>query len=260
MRIHTLSVGYDEITFRLVDPSRIVAIGRSTANPAFSNVAEQARLIGNQVGRNAEEIIALEPDLVVSSPFANQDLLAQLRAGNVPLVIADLVSSVDAHEENIRFLAYVYGEEEGGQALILEVRERLAALDRLVSTQSPQTRPRALIMEGTSTPGSGTTEDGILRLAGAINAAAEAGIVGNREISLEAIPVIDPDVLVLVEADPNRPTSGEAILRHPATGDLRAIRNGKVVRIKQSLLNTLSHWNLVGAEELARAFYGSGVS
>ena len=42
-RIHTLSVGYDEITFRLVEPARIVAIGTSTANPDFSNVARRQR-------------------------------------------------------------------------------------------------------------------------------------------------------------------------------------------------------------------------
>src|SRR5438094_924731 len=86
MRIHTLSVGYDEITFRLVDPDRIVAVSQSTANPELSNVADAAESIANKVGRNAESIVALQPDLVVASPFSNRDLVEQLRGARIPLV------------------------------------------------------------------------------------------------------------------------------------------------------------------------------
>ncbi len=68
-RIHTLSVGYDEITFRLVDLSRVLAVGNATANPEFSNVADEAMRVPARVGRDAEQILALGPDLVVASPF-----------------------------------------------------------------------------------------------------------------------------------------------------------------------------------------------
>ena len=92
VRIHTLSVGYDEITVRLVDLDRLVAVGRSTTNPELSNVADLARQVTNQVGRNSEQIVALRPDLVVASPFANVDLVQQLRSAHIPLLVADLVS------------------------------------------------------------------------------------------------------------------------------------------------------------------------
>ncbi len=253
-KIHTLSVGLDEITFRLVDPARIVAVGRSTANPEFSNVAEQARLIPKQVGRNAEEIVALEPDLVVASPFASIDLLEHLRAAGIPLVVADLVSSVDAHEDNIRFLAYLYGEEARGEALIQEVRARVQRLQQIVTRQP--VHPRVLLLTGPVAAGSGSNEDGVLRLAGGINAAAEVGLVGNREISIEVIPGMDPDLIVISELDPARPSSaGNLLIQHPGLESLRAIRESRVIRIKGSLVNTLSHWNIAGAEELARAFY-----
>jgi iron complex transport system substrate-binding protein len=257
MRIHTLSVGYDEITFRLVDPSRIVAVGRSTANPDFSNVAELAGTIPNQVDREAERIVALKPDLVVASPFASPDLLAQLRNASVPLVVADLVSSANAHEENIRFLAYLYGEEAQGEALIQEVRQQLADLAQFVGSQAAEPRPNVLLLEGTNAAGSGTNEDGVLRLAGARNAAAEAGLSGNKAISLEAIPVMDPDWIVLADPGLDRPSLGQQFLQSPALQDVRAIRTGRVIRIKQSLVNTLSQWNVVGATDLAHRLYGS---
>ena len=254
LRIHTLSVGFDEITFRLVDLSRVIAVGRSTADPQFSNVADQARLVPHRVGRNAEEIVALEPDLVVASPFASIDLLDHLRAASIPVVVADLVSSVDAHEENIRFLAYLYGEEGRAEVLVQEVRGRIERLRRIVAQQPTHTR--VLVLTGATAAGAATSEDGILRLAGATNAAAEVGLTGNREISLEVIPGMDPDVIVITEPDPARPlAASNLLLQHPGLQDLRALRENRVVRIKSSLTSTLSHWNISGAEEMARAFY-----
>jgi len=255
IRIHTLSVGYDEITFRLVDPSRIVAVGRSTANPELSNVAAEAQRVPHHVGRNAEEIVALTPDLVVASPFSSRDLLEHLQAADVPLVLADLASSADAHAENIRLLAYIYGEEARGEALIDEVRARMDRIDRIVLAYAPPVRPRVLLLSGTSAAGDGTNEDGLLRRAGAVNAAGAAGISGHRQISLEAIAAIDPDAIVLAQSEIGRPSAVDAILGNAALQDVRAIRTNRVLRVKWSLLTTLSHWNVAGAEELVRGLY-----
>lgn len=258
MRIHTLSVGYDEITFRLVDPSRVVAVGSVSANPDFSNIPELASQVPNKVGRNAEQIVALNPDLVVASPFANKDLLKQLQDAKVPLVVADLVSSVDAHTENIRFLAYLYGEEERGAQLVTEVEERIGRLNAVSARRTPAERPRAIVLSGGQTinaAGSGTTEGGILELAGTRNAAAEAGVVGNKAFALESLPDIDPDVVVVAEANPDKPSLLPRLREHPVVGQTRAFKENRVVVIRSSLLTTLSHWNVVGAEQLSRFVY-----
>ena len=257
-RIHTLSVGYDEITFRLVDPSRIVAVGTVTANPDFSNVAEEASRIPSKVGREAEQILAVQPDLVVASPFANPDLLKQLRSAGVTLVVADLVSSVDAQAENIRFLAYLYGEEAAGDALVHEVEDRIQGLQALNGRHPLSQRPSAIVLSGgqsITVAGAGTTEDGVLQLAGARNAAADAGIVGNRDISLEVLPDLKPDFVLVTEANPDRPTLLPRLRDHPVVGSLSAFRDNRVVVVKASLLFTLSQWNIAGAEQVHRVLY-----
>lgn len=263
VRIHTLSVGYDEMTLRLVDPSRVVAIGSVTANADFSNVSELTSGIKGRVGRNSEEIVAQSPDLVVASPFANKDLLAQLQQAKVPLVIADLVSSVDAHEENIRFLAYLYGEEEKGEALIREVNQQVDRLKASTAGRPLSSRPSAIVLSGGQTvnaAGSGTTEGGILELAGARNAAAEAGVNGNATFALEALPDLKPDFIVVTEANPEKPTLLPMLRSHPVVGALPAFREGRVIVVKSSLMTTLSHWNVLGAEQLNRAFYPAGAA
>jgi len=112
-----------------------------------------------------------------------------------------------------------------------------------------------LLLTGTSAAGSDTNEDGLLRLAGAANAAAEAGINGHREISLEGFHAIDPDVIILAESDADRPASISLLLQNPALQSLRAIRDQRIIRMKWSLVTTLSPWNIVGAEEIARDLY-----
>jgi iron complex transport system substrate-binding protein len=257
-RIHTLSVGFDEITFRLVDPARVVAVGTVTASPEFSNVVAEAAQVPHKVGRNAEQIVALGPDLVVASPFANRDLVAQLQTARVPLVVADLVSSTDAHADNIRLLAYLYGEEERGEALVREVAERVERLAAVARDRPLTQRPRAIVLSGGQTitaAGSGTLEGGVLELAGARNAAAEAGVAGNKTFALEALPDAHPDWLVVAEATPDRPTLLPRLQQHPVVAALPAMRDGCVVVVKSSLITTLSHWNVAGAEQLSRAFY-----
>ena len=257
-RIHTLSVGYDEITFRLVDLSRIVAIGSVTANPLYSNVSTEAAQIPARVGRDAEQILAQAPDLVVASPFVNPDLVTQLRNANATVVVADLVSSVDAQADNIRFLAYIYGEEARGEALVSEVSDRIASLKRVTDRHPVESRPRVVVLsiaQNITAAGSGTTEDGVLQLAGARNAAAEAGVNGNLVMSMETLANVDPDYIVLAEPDPDHSTLLPRLREQPVAASLTALRDNRVLLVKSSLLSTLSQWNVAGAEQLNRLLY-----
>jgi ABC-type Fe3+-hydroxamate transport system substrate-binding protein len=249
MRIHTLSVGFDEITLQLVDPSRIAAIGTVTANPDYSNVTDIASLIPLKIGRDAEQILSAAPDLVVASPFADPNLLQALRNTGVPVVVADLVSSIDGQADNVRFLAYLYGEEGRGEAVAQDIQAHIARLNALTARHPRAEWPRALVLSAghpLNAAGSGTTEEGVLTLAGLRNAAAEAGVVGNRDISLEVLPKLQPDLVIVTEANPEKPT---------LLPTLPAIDTRRVMVMKTSLLNTLSQWNLVGADQLHEAGY-----
>lgn len=255
-RIHTLSLGFDEITFALVEPGRIAAVGRVTANPDWSNVADLAQQVPLKVGRDAEEVLAARPDLVVAYPLVKEDLVRALESAGVPVVMVDQYSGLDVHLRNIRLLAYLYGEEERGERLVQEASERLARVDRVVARKPPSARPRVLMLSGnTFTPGAGSNEDEIIRRAGGINLAAEAGIKGNKQLSLEAIPAMDPDLLLLVEQDSRRAELQNTVLNHPALQEVPAIKYRRYFLATHRYLTTLSHWNVNGVEELARLFY-----
>jgi iron complex transport system substrate-binding protein len=256
VRIETLSVGLDEITFQLVDLSRIAAVGTFTANSAYSNVADLAGQVPLKIGRDAEQILSAAPDLVVASPFTDQNLVQQLRDARVPVVVADLVSSADGQAENVRFLAYLYGEEARGETVAHDIEARIARLQAVTAKHPRDEWPRALVLSSgrpLSAAGSGTTEDGVLALAGLRNAAAEAGVSGNRDISVEALPSMQADLVIADEADPDHPTFVPMLSSLP-------FQLPRVITIKTSLITTLSQWNLTGAEQLNQTVYPGELS
>ncbi|HEY3366334.1 MAG TPA: ABC transporter substrate-binding protein [Symbiobacteriaceae bacterium] len=254
MRIHTLSVGYDEITMRLVGPERFAAVGTSTVNPAYSNIAEQAKQVKAQIGRKSEDVLAAKPDLVVASPFANKDLVKQLKEAGLTVVVTDLQDSMDGHAANIRYLAYLYGEEAKGEALVKEVNDRLAKLDAVVGKKAQ--RPKVMSLSDTlNAPGQNTTMDGIIRRAGGVNAAAEAGIKGWQIISLEKVVELKPDVIIVTDHQVGQKDIGAELMAQPSLQSVPAIKNHKVISMPGRLVSTLSPWNVRGAEELAKLLW-----
>ena len=171
--------------------------------------------------------------------------------------MADLASSVDAHAENIRFLAYLYGEEARGEALIAEIEQHLARLSAITSRHPRDQRPARSCSKAVNRlppRAAARWKTGYWRWR-ARNAAADAGVVGNKDVSLEALPDMNPGFIVVAEPDPSRPVLAPRLRSMSALASMPALRQDRLVIVKASLLNTLSHFNVAGAEALARAFY-----
>ncbi len=255
-RIHTLSLGYDEITMRLVGPERFAAIGSVATSPVFSNIIPQANKVAVKVGRKSEDVIAAKPDLVLASPFANKDLVRQLKDTGLTVVVSNLQDSVDGHAENIRFLAHMFGEEEQGEALIREVETRLQRIHAVVGKKPAAEQPRVIrLTDKLNTGGKDTSIDGIIRRAGGINVAAEAGIERWQQITLEKVVELKPDVILVADGSSDKQGFGKELLSHPSLQSVPAVRNQRVYSLPDRFLSTLSHWNVRGVEELAKLLW-----
>src|SRR5690606_30593994 len=126
-RIHTTSVGLDEVTLALLDPSRVTAVGASTQNPEYSNVFD---LVADHptVSRDPEAIAAIEPDLVLASPTQDADFISALERVEIPVIQVELVNTPEGRIQAILLLGYIFGEEERALALADEVTERYETL------------------------------------------------------------------------------------------------------------------------------------
>ena len=259
-RIVTLSVGHDEVTYALVPAGRVVGVGSSTQNPMFSNVADLAAG-AETIGREPEVILSVSPDVMVTSPFVSSDVVQALSGTGLPVVQTRLANDIDARIQAILLMGYIYGEEERAIAFAREVRERWDALQSVVGAKPVAERQRVMSSARFSdkifTAGGSSTEGGIIEAAGGINVAAEAGLTGNPTISIESIVAMRPDVILVPQPADSGQDYIDDLLGNAALADVPAIRDRQVFLVDNTSFTTLSHWNLVGAEKLARMLWPS---
>ena len=247
-RILTLSAGHDEMVLALLgnDTSRLAGVGSAT--PAFSNIGALVEGLP-AVGKDAEQVLALEPDIVILDRFTQADFAAQLTTLGLK-VFQTTLDDQDFNIPNILLLGYLLGQEQNALRLVEQLRERLDA----VAQDAPAAPLRGVILskyQSIWANGDGSTGGHILAAAGIANAAA-AVPADNGFVSLEAVAEFNPDV-ILVSA------GGQAFIDeisgHPALAPVPAVRNGRIHEVTPLYYSSLSHWTVCGVEEAAKTAY-----
>ena len=257
LRIITASVGHDEMTLALVPQDRLVAVGGSTKDAVYSNVAALVQE-KPQISRDPETIIAQAPDVVVTSPFFSADGVDALSRTGIPVIQTELKQDPAARIHGILLMGYIFGEEERALEFAEEVRDRHNDLVAVTSRLEP--RPRVLALTQYSdtlwVAGGNSTEGGVIAAAGGVNVAEEAGIEGNQNTSLEGVIAMDPEVIIIAQPlEFGAEEFRQSLLSHEALAEVPAIKNGKVHVVESKHFTTLSYWNIRGAEDLARILW-----
>ena len=257
-RIHTVSLGHDEVTYALVPAERVVAVGTYTQRPEYSNVASLAQKVVG-IGRDPEQIVAHAPDIVIASPYTKQDLIQALETAGIVVFQTQLHNDPAGRIQDILLMGYLYGEEERALALAAEVRGRHRDLLNFVRGKSVETRPRVLSLTSYSdklyVAGIGFTEGNIIETAGGVNVAAEAGIVRNTTISLEGVVAMNPEIIIITQPADGANEFKQELLGTEALAEVAAIKLDRVYPVDPKLFTTLSFWNIRGAEELAKILW-----
>lgn len=182
---------------------------------------------------NYEEAVRLRPDIVFASPSEFRMTEAIERKMRVPVVaLASMGRFQDLFSE-IETLGRILGREGRAAELTAQFKDRLDAVERLVSSKPAEARPSVYLSFWGSlvrTPVSYEPVDA----AGGRNAASGLlpdylGTVGVT-ISIEKILLWDPEVILVQGNYPpaERRVTVESILRDPRLASLRAVRSGRV--------------------------------
>ncbi len=219
-----VSIDYcaDQYVLALADRGQIHGVS-PRARQAFSYHRERAADVP-VVEPVAEAILHAGPDLVVRFWGGNQRLVSMLERVGV-----DTVNILYGHDTetifgNLTKVASALGRTDEASGLIADQRARIAALEA-----RPRLNLRALYLTPSGTTGgAGTDVDGMIRLAGLENMAAELGYRGWRTVSLEELLMNPPDVFIgsfFDDADVSRSSWSPA--RHPRLarmmGDVRTV-------------------------------------
>jgi iron complex transport system substrate-binding protein len=215
-RIVSLNMCVDELLLRLADPRNIASVTWLSRDPSNSNVAELAAGIPVNHGL-AEEIIPLQPDLVIAGVYTARPAVAMLKRTGTPLAEVGVPKNLAEVRQQIRDIAALIGEREKGESVVAAMDASLAALP----TDSSSSRPRAIVLNPNgATVGKGTLVDEIMTRSGLTNVAAELAIDNYGQIPLEAVVANGVDILILSASRDGPRALATEILRHPVLSAL----------------------------------------
>lgn len=250
--IISMTLASDEILLALVPPARIAALTYLADDPRFSNVVAEARRIPHKVRANAEQVIALQPDLIIVAAYTSATVKALLHDTGISLLELQRSDTLAGVQQNILAMGQAVGEADQAQGLVAEMARRLQDLQQRVAGAQ---RTRVLYYAaGGFTAGSGTTMDEMITAAGGRNLAAEAGIQRFKQISQETLVALNP-AAILVSGEQGQEGLRERLLADPTLQDIEAVRAGRVYVLPRSYASTLSHHLVKCVEVIARALH-----
>ena len=193
-RIVSMNVCTDQLLLWLVEPARIAALSHFAADPAWSSLAAQAAGIPVNRGQ-PDEVVALEPDLVLTSAFSGTFAARVLERLQLRVERLGFAASREEVYHQIAQMAAWTDRNTAGQQMIIATRARIDA-----SVQQLQPRlagNSALFLSSNGIAfGSSTLQDDFLRSLGLRNVAAEAGLSGPAPLSLELLLQAAPDFII----------------------------------------------------------------
>ena len=182
----------DQLLLLLSDHDRIESLSFFSHNPDMSAMSETAKSFPINHGF-AEEIVALDPDLILTSTFGHSSILLLERLGYQVRTIP-VAGSLDDIISNIRLVAEAIGESARGNAMAMEFADRI----NTVRQQEVKHRPLlAIYNQNGFTFGQDALITRLVEIAGFRNLGAELGLGTAQHLPLEHLLTHQPDVLML---------------------------------------------------------------
>lgn len=235
-RVVAGSVLAAETLLGLLPRERLAAAHAFAADPGYSLVAERAHGL-TLVGATPEQLLSVDPDLVLVDAYTRAETLALLAAAGVPVVRTIDPHGFDDIEANLRTIARVTHLEAEIEPVVAAMRQRLRAVEAAGERLAPW---RLLGLDGAlHTYGEGSLFDAVARVAGATNVARERGVRAFRKLDIEEVLAWRPDAIVLA-GTPGRGVP-EWIQQYPGLDLLPCVQKGRLLFVPGPLLSTTSH-------------------
>jgi len=211
-RIVSLNPCLDVMLHALADRSQIAAVSHYSHDLSSSSLGEAGLSLPFTYG-TAEEVLLLNPDLVLTSPYAAPSTTKALSRRGLRVETFGLPDTIADSLAQVRRLAAAIGWPERGEALCRRMDRALAE-----AAPKPGERPlRALVYQtGGFAVAPGTLMDEMLRRTGFANAAADYGLTRTGDLPLERLIANPPQVLLAGQLRADAPNWADRLLRHPA--------------------------------------------
>lgn len=259
-RIVSLNVSADEVLLDLVDNTRLAALSALSDDPGICSAAEKAKHISGRVyGNNIEGILIYQPDLVIV-PNYDSNTINALRSSGLKTYVYKTPSNMDEIFRFIKDLGDVTGETEKYGQMAATLKQRLEKVRSTVNAAVAEDKKLSVMMLSFNGPiGMKGTFSDVCYYAGVKNCLADIDIPFQNELSQEKMLELDPDIIVTPSWDYSKQGDPEVfrnnIINNPLYQDIKAVKNNRVIRVRDNDLYSTSQYTVNAVEELARKAY-----
>jgi iron complex transport system substrate-binding protein len=211
------------------------AVGRPTSKtPQAFPAAQEASEVGFVYNINNEQVIALQPDLVIGFEGINDKIVPILESSNIPVMMLKM-KTYDDILAKMKLFGEIAGTQEQAQSLITTMQTKVNA----VTAKLPAQNKKVVILHATAKTVTVELENSITgNIASILKlkniAAGSQPIAGDSEItpySLEKLVEGDPDSILVVtmgNMDEIEKRMKADLASNPAWSELRAVKTGHV--------------------------------
>lgn len=227
-RVLALGGAVTEIVYALGQGDRLVARDSTSSYPPEASTLPD---VGYVRALSPEGVLSVNPDLILAIEGSGPpEAIGVLHEAEIPLVIVPEGYDAEAILRKITIVAEALDVPEKGALLAAQVDVSLSEAVASGRTEAPPRVLFILSMEGgrIMASGSGTAAEGIIALAGGVNAM--QGFDGYSQVSDEAVLVADPDVILMMDRSGDHAANDAEIRAHPVLGRTRAAETGAIVR------------------------------
>jgi iron complex transport system substrate-binding protein len=266
----TITDGRGEEVTLAEEPRRIVTLAPSAAHTLWAvnasdkvigttrfanflpNATSKAK-VGTLRNLDTEEIVELEPDVVVAPNVISSDQVDRLESAGLTVYAAGPSNNFEDIYAKTEQFGPLSGHCEDANETVVDVRDRVTAIRSAVADEE---KPGATYVFSFSSddpgfwPGGETFIDSVITTAGLTNVPAEAGVTGFQPVNLEVVENNTESIeWMIVDSRAGSPPPGEIYDR------TAAIRSDQVVVLNVNYLNQPGPYTVRALENLTQAVH-----
>ncbi len=261
------------VTLKTTDPQRIVSLAPANTEILFalglgerivgvtdySDYPPEAALIPN-IGRydtpNIEQILAVNPDLILADSIHKAEIIPQLESHGLTVVTL-APANFDQIFASIRMVGEITGTEDKADELLNDMRERVAAITDKTKDLSESERVSVFYLvwhDPLMTSGGDTLINEMIEMSGGKNLFEE--VSGAAIVELEELIARNPQVIIAgVGMGIDVEITMQFFETEPRLNDTDAIKNGRVYGIHLDISGRTGPRIVEGLEAFARSIH-----
>jgi iron complex transport system substrate-binding protein len=257
-RIASIGGSLTEIVYALGEQTKLVARDSTSTYP---EAALKLPDVGYMRALSPEGVLSVNPSGILALEGSGpKEAIDVLKKASVPLILVPETFDRAGILEKIRIVGKALGADDKAAALSASVDADLAPAERLTADLPERKRVLFILsMQGGKilASGDGTAADGIIAMAGGINAI--DGFSGYKQLSDEAAILAKPDVILMMDRGGDNGLANADLFAHPAIAPTPAGQAKKLVRMDAGYLLGFGPRTAGAIRDLAVALYGDRI-